>query len=36
MLGHMQKINHFWTQINKPKMSGLDVFAQSPSILIPW
>ena len=33
MLGHMQKVNHFWAQIKKTQNVSLDVFAQGPSII---
>ena len=33
MLGHMQKIYHFWAQIKQTQNVSLDVFAQSPSIV---
>ena len=32
MLGHVQKVNHFWAQIKKTqKLCELGRFAQSPS-----
>ena len=36
MLGHMQKVNHFWAQIKKTQNVSEDVFAQSPSIILTY
>jgi len=32
MLGHMQKVKHFWAQIKKSQNVSYDVFAQGPLI----
>ena len=34
MLGHMQKVNHFWVQIKKTQNVSEDFFSQSSSIAI--
>ena len=33
MLGHMQKVNHFWAQIKKTQNVSYEVFAQSTSYM---
>ena len=34
MLGHMQKVNHFWAQIEKTQNVSYNVFAQSLQLLL--